>query len=61
MQCRREGIEVTRCTVERLMGELGLEGARRGKQKRTTLATPQADRAGDLVERNFNPEASNML
>ncbi|SDC57015.1 putative transposase [Rhodococcus tukisamuensis] len=57
----REGIEVARCTVERLMGDLGLEGARRGKKKRTTLADPQAHRAGDLVERNFNPESPNVL
>ena len=44
LQCRREDIEVARCTVERLMGELGLEGARRGKKKRTTVADPLADR-----------------
>jgi putative transposase len=30
-QLHREGIAVARCTVERLMGELGLEGVRRGK------------------------------
>ncbi|WP_409347782.1 IS3 family transposase [Rhodococcus erythropolis] len=37
---RREGIDVARCTVERLMDVLGLEGARRGKAKRTTIANP---------------------
>jgi putative transposase len=36
-QLGREGIRVARCTVERLMGELGLEGARRGKRHRTTI------------------------
>jgi HTH-like domain len=34
----REGIEVARCTVERLMTELGLTGAVRGKARRTTIA-----------------------
>ena len=36
----REGIAVARCTVERLMAELGLPGAVRGKAKRTTIADP---------------------
>jgi putative transposase len=35
-QLHREGIAVARCTVERLMGELHLEGVRRGKARRTT-------------------------
>jgi putative transposase len=39
-QLHREGITVARCTVERLMRELGLEGVRRGKPRRTT--TPEA-------------------
>lgn len=61
LQCRREGIEVARCSVERLMGELGLCGARRGKVKRTTVADPQADQADDLAGRHFRPNAPNML
>lgn len=61
LQCHREGIEVARCTVERLMGGLGLEVARRGKTKRTTIADPQAGRPDDLVQRQFCPEAPNML
>jgi putative transposase len=61
LQLRREDIDVARCTVERLMGELGLVGARRGKKKRTTIADPQADRAGDLVNRKFDPVAPNVL
>ena len=36
-QLRREDIEVARCTVERLMAKDGLQGAVRGKKKRTTL------------------------
>ena len=35
-QLGREGIEVARCTVERLIRDLGLRGARRGRAKRTT-------------------------
>ena len=37
-QLRREGIKVARCTVERLMRSLGLQGVRRGKVVRTTLS-----------------------
>ena len=36
----REGITVARCTIERLMGDLGLTGAIRGKVKRTTVPGP---------------------
>ena len=44
-----------------MMGVLGLEGARRGKAKRTTIADPQGRRADDLVQRKFNPVAPNVL
>ncbi|WP_415834817.1 IS3 family transposase, partial [Kerstersia similis] len=37
-QLQREGIAVARCTVERLMRRLGLQGVRRGKRVRTTMA-----------------------
>ncbi len=57
----REGVRVARCTVERLMRELGLAGAVRGKVKRTTVADPSAPRAADLVDRRFNPRAPNLL
>lgn len=53
----RQGVRVARCTVERLMRELGLEGARRGRRRRTTLADPAATRPADLVGRRFNPPA----
>jgi putative transposase len=55
----REGIPVARCTVERLMRELGLAGARRGKCHRTTIADAAATRPADLVGRKFNPPAPN--
>jgi putative transposase len=61
LQLNREGIPVARCTVERLMRADGLEGARRGTVKRTTIADPAAERARDLVSRDFNPTAPDML
>jgi putative transposase len=57
----REGIAVARCTVERLMAELGLSGATRGKTRKTTIADPTAARPADLVQRRFGPPAPNRL
>jgi putative transposase len=57
----REGHQVARCTVERLMRELGLQGVRRGRSKRTTIPDPAADRPADLVQRRFSPGAPNQL
>ena len=51
----RGGTPVARCTVERLMRELGLAGARRGKRVRTTVPGPAAARPADLVRRQFSP------
>ena len=61
LQLNREGIPVARCTVERLMHADGIRGAIRGKVKRTTIADPAADRARDLVGRNFTPAAPDRL
>ena len=52
---------VARCTVERLMRDLGLAGARRGKVKKTTVADPDHHRAADLVGRRFAPLAPDRL
>jgi putative transposase len=57
----REGIPVARCTVERLMREQGLQGAVRGKIKRTTVADPGHARPTDLVGRRFTPIAPDRL
>jgi putative transposase len=57
----REGITVARCTVERLMAQLGLAGAVRGQTRRTTIADPAAVRPADLVQRQFEPAAPNRL
>ena len=57
----REGIPVARCTVERLMRQLGLAGARRGRRVRTTIADRSAPRPADLVGRRFDPPAPDRL
>ena len=57
----REGTPVARCTVARLMRDLGLRGARRGKKVRTTVADPAAARPADLVRRQFSPAAPDRL
>jgi putative transposase len=61
LQLNREGMPVARCTVERLMRELGLAGARRGKRVRTTVPGPAAARPADLVRRQFSPAAPDRL
>jgi len=61
-QLNREGIRVARCTVERLMGDLGLHGAVRGKPKRTTIPVEdRGARPADLVDRQFTAAAPNRL
>ena len=52
-QFKREGFDVARCTVARLMKELGLQGARRGKAFKTTIPDDSALRPADLVDRLF--------
>jgi transposase InsO family protein len=60
-QLHREGIAVARCAVERLMGELGLEGVRRGKTRRTTTPDQTTARPADLVDRHFAAQRPNQL
>jgi putative transposase len=61
-QLNREGTSVARCTVERLMREMGLSGARRGRAyKVTTQADERQHRPADLVERDFSAPAPNRL
>jgi putative transposase len=58
----REGTQVARCTVERLMREMGLSGARRGRAyKVTTRSDERQHRPADLVERQFKAPAPNRL
>ena len=60
-QLNREGIQVARCTVERLMAAEGLTGAVRGASRRTTRPDPAAPRPEDLVERQFVASRPNEL
>ena len=60
-QLRREGFEVARCTVARLMRELGLQGAIRGKPARTTVSDKAAPCPLDRVNRQFRAPAPNRL
>lgn len=58
---QRQGIAVARCTVERLMRAHGWRGVTRRKKVRTTVADPAAARAADLVKRQFQVPAPNVL
>jgi len=58
-QLKREGIQVARCTVERLMKRLGLEGVRRGKIVRTTVSDKALPCPLDRVNRQFKADRPN--
>lgn len=60
-QLRRESTPVARCTVERLMKKLSIEGVRRGKRCITTIPSDLADRPLDLVNREFTADRPNQL
>ncbi|WP_156481188.1 IS3 family transposase, partial [Kocuria varians] len=52
---------VARCTIERLMRDLGLHGIRRKKSPNTTRSAPREDCPSDLVDRHFSAFAPNQL
>jgi len=60
-QSHREGRPVARCTVERLMRDLGISGVRRGRAFKTTIPDDAADRPTDLVNRQFEADRPNQL
>ena len=60
-QLNREQIPVARCTVERLMRSLELQGAMRGRKCRTTIADDGAARPPDHVNRQFQATRPNEL
>jgi putative transposase len=60
-QLRRDGVDVGRCRVERLMRRMGLVGVVRGKTVRTTVPDKDGARAADLVKRQFAAGAPNRL
>ena len=60
-QLQREGFDVARCTVARLMRRLGLRGVIRGKSVRTTVSDANAPCPLDHVRRNFKADRPNQL
>ena len=60
-QMHRESIQVAKCTVERLMAQLGIAGVRRGKRCVTTISSDLAARPLDLVQRQFTADRPNQL
>ena len=60
-QLKREDVKVARCTVERLMREMGLQGAVRGRKFKTTISDDSAAKPADLVKRDFTATRPNEL
>ena len=60
-QMHREGLPIARCTLQRLIRRLGLEGVRRGKKIRTTQPDSARPCPLDLVNRQFNAERPDQL
>ncbi len=60
-QLQREGFDVARCTVARLMQTLGLQGVVRGRRIKTTIPGEAAERPLDRVNRDFNVSRPNAL
>ena len=60
-QMNREKIEVARCTVERLMNQLGIQGVTRGRKCWTTISDDTLARPADLVNRQFIAKRPNQL
>jgi transposase InsO family protein len=60
-QLGRENVVAARCTVERLMRRMGLQGVVRGRRCRTTIADNGAALPGDLVKHDFRAERPNQL
>jgi transposase InsO family protein len=60
-QLRREGIAIARCTTARLMKQMGLSGAVRGKVAKTTVSNPAMPCPRDKVNRQFRARRPNTL
>ena len=60
-QLNREQIRAAKCTTERLMQKLGIQGVKRGKGYKTTIPDDLAARPADLVNRNFSATRPNQL
>lgn len=60
-QLNREQIRIAKCTTERLMQKLGIQGVKRGKGYKTTIIDDLAARPADLVNRDFSATRPNQL
>ena len=60
-ELNREGLTVARCTVARLMGELGLRGVVRGRRAKTTMGANELAWPADRVNRVFEASRPNAL
>ena len=60
-QLNREQIRIAKCTTERLMKRLGIQGVKRGKGYKTTTPDDAATRPADLVQRDFTATRPNQL
>ena len=60
-QLGREGKEVARCSVARLMRKIGLKGVVRGREVRTTVSNPAVPSPLDRVNRQFHAPRPNVL
>jgi transposase InsO family protein len=60
-QLRREGFDIARCTVERLMRSMNLRGVTRGKPVKTTVSDKTAPCPLDHVKRQFQAASPNVL
>ncbi len=60
-QLNRQDQRVARCTVERLTQDMQIQGARRGRSFKTTIASESAHRPADLVARDFTASCPNEL
>ena len=58
---KKDETAVARCTVARLMRQMGIQGALRGRKIKTTVGDDTASRPSDLVERNFTATRPNQL
>ena len=58
-QLARESVQVARCTIERLMREMGIQGVVRGRRFKTTIPDELCERPRDLVQRQFEAAAPN--
>jgi putative transposase len=61
LHLRSQGVDVARCTIERLYAEQGWAGALRSKRVRTTIPGEPAARPADLVDRQFAAVRPNQL